>query len=177
MKDVLLSSFAEFFGTIGSQKAHWYRMLDPSESEANSSLLRVTFPSLALLMKMESAFMQQLLLDAGLARKKISKQHSYIVYADRDAWDSFIAKYYLNMETTYFTINKRRQLYIKVGAWCSSKHPPRTPGYIWKESVQDGCYDVPKLRISSVAMNLAKTIGKHSSPISVSAASEKRKKY
>ena len=78
------------------------------------------------------------------------------------------------METTYFTINKRRQLYIKVGAWCSSKHPPRTPGYIWKESVQDGCYDVPKLRISSVAMNLAKTIGKHSSPIFVSAASGKK---
>jgi hypothetical protein len=35
--------------------------------------------------------MQQLLLDAGLARKKISRQHSYIVYTDCDARDSFVA--------------------------------------------------------------------------------------
>jgi hypothetical protein len=176
MKDVLLSTFAKFFGTIASQKAHWYQMFDLGESEANSSLLHATFPSLALLMKVESAFMQQLLLDAGLARKKISRQHSYIVDADHDAWDSFIANYnyYLNMETTYFTINKRRQLYIKVGAWCSSKHPPRTPGYIWKESLLAGYYDVPKLRISSVVMKLAKAISKHFSPIFVSAESEKK---
>jgi hypothetical protein len=69
------------------------------------------------------------------------------------------------METTYFTIIKGRQLYIKVGLWCSSKNPPRTPGYIWKESLQAGCYDVRKLRISSAAIKLAKNIGKHFSPI------------
>ena len=165
MKDVLLSSIAEFFGTIGSQKAHWYRRFDPSESEANSSLLRVTLPSLALLMKMESAFMRQLLLDAGLARKKISKQHSYIVYADHDAWESFIAKNHLDIEVTYFTINNKRQLYIKVGLWCNVKHYPKTPGYIWREAVKAGCYDVPKLCISSVTMKLANSIGKHLSHV------------
>jgi hypothetical protein len=82
MKDVFLSFFTKFFGTIGSQKAHWYQIFDPSESEANSSLLHDTFQSLALLMKMESMFMQQLLLDATLARKKIMKQDSYIIYTD-----------------------------------------------------------------------------------------------
>ncbi len=50
--------------------------------------------------------MQQLLLEAGLARKKIIRQHSCIVYADHDAWDSFIAKYYLNMETKYLPLTK-----------------------------------------------------------------------
>ena len=30
--------------------------------------------------------------------------------------------------------------------------------------MQAGCYDVPKLRISFVAINLAKTVGKHISP-------------
>jgi hypothetical protein len=79
MKDVLLSSLAEFFVVIGSQKAHWYRLLDPSDGDTNSSLILAPFPSLAFLMKMENEFMQWLLLKAGLARKKLMKQQSYTV--------------------------------------------------------------------------------------------------
>jgi hypothetical protein len=94
---------------------------------------------------------QQMLVEAGLARKKLIKQ-SYIIYADCNAWDSLIAKYILNIEKAYFTINKKRQMYIKVGSWCSIKHPARTSGYIWKESLQACSYDVPKLQISSVAL-------------------------
>jgi hypothetical protein len=103
---------------------------------------------------------QQMLLEAGLARKKYKKQ-SYIVYADHDAWESFIAKNHLDIKVTYFTINNKRQLYIKVGLWCNIKHYPKTPGYIWREAVKAGCYDVPKLCISSVTMKLANSIGKH----------------
>jgi hypothetical protein len=58
MKDVFVSSIAEFFVAIGSQKAHWYRLFDPGECEANSSLIHATFPSLALLMKMEISYME-----------------------------------------------------------------------------------------------------------------------
>jgi hypothetical protein len=114
-------------------------------------------------MKMDHDFVQQMLVEAGLARKKLIKQ-SYIIYADCNAWDSLIAKYILNIETTYFTINKKRQMYIKAGSWCSTKHSARTPGYIWKESLQACSYDVPKLQISSVAINLAKSVGRHISP-------------
>jgi len=74
---------------------------------------------------------------------------------------SFIAKHHLNIETTYCTINKKRHLYLKVGLWCSIKHHPRTPGCIWKEREKVGCYDVPKLCISSVAMKLANKGNKH----------------
>jgi hypothetical protein len=87
---------------------------------------------------------QQMLVQAGLARKNLIKQ-SYIVYADHNAWDTLIAKHHLNIEATYFTINKKKELYIKVGLWCSIKHLARTPGYIWKESLLAGCYDVQKL--------------------------------
>jgi hypothetical protein len=81
------------------------------ECETNRSLIFATFP--------KCEFMWQL-----LARKKAMKQQEYIVFGDCNACDNFIANYYLNMETTYFTINKGRQLCIKVGSWCSSKHPP-----------------------------------------------------
>jgi hypothetical protein len=47
-----------------------------------------------------------MLLEAGLAREKIIKQ-SCIVSKDHDAWDSFIAKHHLNIETIYLTSNKR----------------------------------------------------------------------
>jgi hypothetical protein len=144
MKNILLSSLAEFFAAIGSQKAHWYRLFESGEGEVNSSLINATFPCLAFLMKMDHDFVQQMLVEAGLARKKLIQQ-SYIIYADCDAWESLIAKYILNIETTCFTINKKRQMYIKFGSWCSIKHPARTPGYIWKESLQACSYDVPKL--------------------------------
>jgi hypothetical protein len=169
MKELLLTSLEEFFAAIGLQKAHWYRLFELDNSEANSSLINATFPSLACLMKMDHDLVQQMLLEAGLARKKIKKQ-SYIVYADHDAWESFIAKNHLDIEATYFTINNKRQLYIKVGLWCNIKHYPKTPGYIWKEAVKAGCYDVPKLRISSVTMKLANSIGKHLSHVIFPAA-------
>ena len=70
----------------------------------------------------------------------------------------------LTFKAAYFAINYKRQMYIKVGSWCSIKHPARTPGYIGKESLQAGSYDVPKLWSSSVAFNLAKKAGKHISP-------------
>jgi hypothetical protein len=135
MKNILLSSMAEFFAAIRSQKAHWYRLFESGDGEVNSSLINATFPSLAFLMKMDHDFVQQMLVEAGLVQKKLLKM-SYIVYADYDTWESLIAKDHLNIEATYFTINKKRQMYIKVGSWCSIKHPARTPGYIWKESLQ-----------------------------------------
>jgi hypothetical protein len=168
MKELLLTSLEEFFAAISLQKAHWYRLFELDNSEANSSLINATFPSLAYLMQMDHDLVQQMLLEAGLAREKIIKQ-SYIVYADHDAWESFIAKNHLDIEATYFTINNKRQLYMKVGLWCNIKH--RTPGYIWKEAVKAGCYDVPKLGISSVTMKLANNISKQLSHVIFPAAS------
>jgi len=84
------------FAAIGLQKVHWYRLFEPGEGEVNSSLINATFPSLAFLMKMDHDFVQQMLVEAGLARKKLLKK-SYIVYADCNAWESLIAKHHLNL--------------------------------------------------------------------------------
>jgi hypothetical protein len=66
MKELLLTSLEEFFAAISLQKAHWYRLFELDNSEANSSLINATFPSLACLMKMDHDLVQQML-EAGLA--------------------------------------------------------------------------------------------------------------
>ena len=84
------------------------------------------------------------------------------MYPCRDGWDCFIAKEKLNMETTYFSINNKRHVYIKVGSWNlnDGEHPPKIPAVIWKEALKCGTYSIPKLRISSVALRFASNIGR-----------------
>ncbi len=69
-----------------------------------------------------------------------------------------------------FEPRNNKNLYVKVGEWNSS-HPPVTPGQIWKDVVKLGCYNVPKLRISSAAMKLARNIGKQFTTSSLSVLS------
>ena len=159
MSQGLLEVLAEFFDAIGSQKAHWYRVFDPGNGDEAYPLIQSTFPSLASLMKMESVFIRELFLVVGLVRKKLH-HGAYILYADRGAWDSFIQNFGLGMETTFFSIKNKKSLYIKVGEWSNTRHLSRTPGNIWKEASKRGFYDIPKLRISSAAIKLARNIGK-----------------
>jgi hypothetical protein len=159
MSQGLLEVLAEFFDAIGSQKAHWYRVFDPGNGDEAYPLIQSTFPSLASLMKMESVFIWELFLVVGLVRKKLH-HGAYILYADRGAWDSFIQNFGLGMETTFFSIKNKKSLYIKVGEWSNTRHLSRTPGNIWKEASKRGFYDIPKLRISSAAIKLARNIGK-----------------
>lgn len=106
----LLEVLAEFFDAIGSQKAQWYQVFDPGNGDENYLLIKSTFSSLASLMKMESRFTQELLLEAGLMKTK-QYRGAYIVYADRSAWDSFIQQYCLEMEITVFEPKKKKYLY------------------------------------------------------------------
>ena len=160
----LLSVLADFFEVIGSQKAHWYRVFNPDDGAGNCTLIKSTFPSLASLMKMDSDFVNELLLEVGLAKKKLHRG-AYIVYAVRSAWDSFIQKENLEMEATFFTINNKKSLYIKIGVWCNSRHHARTPGYIWKEATKAGCYNVPSfeslLQLSNLLGILASNLMLH----------------
>ena len=143
MSQGVLEVLADFFDTIGSQKAHWYRVFDAENGDAKDLLLSSTFPSLASLMKMERRFVQELFLEVGLLKTRLYCG-TYIIHADRKNWDSFINQNCLLMETTVFEPRNTKNLYIKVGGWNSS-HLPVTPGKIWKDAVKLGFYNVPKL--------------------------------
>ena len=51
---------AEFFTSIMTEQAHWYRVFDPEENEADCQLIKSTFPSIATMMMMDPSYMLQL---------------------------------------------------------------------------------------------------------------------
>jgi hypothetical protein len=51
-----------FFMSIVMVLAHWYRVLDPEENEADCQLIKSTFPRIATLMMMDPSYMMQLFL-------------------------------------------------------------------------------------------------------------------
>ncbi len=167
MSQGLLASLAEFFDVIGS---HWYWVFNAKNGDAKDLLIQSTFPSLASLMKMERRFVQELFLEAGLLKTRLY-HGAYIVHADWKLWDSFIHQNCLAMETTVFEPRNSKNLYIKVGKWNSS-HPAVTPGKFWKDAVKLGFYNVPKLRISSAAMKVARNIGKQFTTSSLSLSNQ-----
>jgi len=126
----MMSSFwnimSEFLSTVSRKKAHWYRVFDPADIELSYEKIQSTFPCLATLTMMEDCHMKQLLLHLGLA-----KTRNDCVYADRQAWDNFIAREELsNVETPFFEIDRRRHVYLRIGVW-TVKHKCRTPAAIW----------------------------------------------
>jgi hypothetical protein len=60
----------------------------------------------------------------------------------------------------FFSIKNKKSFYIKISEWSNTQHLLRTPGNIWKLASKRGFYDIPKLRISSAAIKLARNIGK-----------------
>ena len=96
-------------------------MFDPGDIEPSYEKMQSTFPSLATLTMMEDCHMKQLFLHLGLA-----KTRNDCVYADRQAWDNFIAREELNnVETTFFEIDQRRHVYLRIGVW-TAKQKSRT---------------------------------------------------
>jgi hypothetical protein len=106
----ILEVVAEFFDAIGSQKAHWYQVFDPSNVDENYLLIKSIFPPLASLMKIESDFIREVLLDAGLMKKKLHRG-AYIVYAGCSAWDSLSNNIALRWKQLFF-LSKIKKVFI-----------------------------------------------------------------
>jgi hypothetical protein len=128
-------------------------VFDPGDIEPSYEKIQSTFPCLATLTMMEDCHMKQLFLHLGLA-----KTRNDCVYADRQAWDNFIAREELNnVETTFFEIDRRRHVYLRIGVW-TAKHKCRTPVAIWRDS-KINIFPVPKLYISSLALRFVTQVG------------------
>jgi hypothetical protein len=65
---------AEFFISIMMVQAHWYRVFNLEENEADCQLIKSTFPSITTLMMMDPSYMMQLFLELGLVEKKKVKE-------------------------------------------------------------------------------------------------------
>ena len=164
MMEAMFKVLAEFFFGVAMVAAHWYRVLDPDEEEADCQLIKSTFPSLATLMMMDHSYMLHLFLELGLVKKKMLKD-GYKYYASRDSWDCFISsEKNLCLETTSFAINRKRHVYISVGTWGTAK----TPASIWKAALQRGNNNIiPRPEISTIAIRLAASIARLYTPVVV----------
>jgi hypothetical protein len=157
--DCTARALTEFFNALQYQKAHWYRVFPPDKNEADYSKLDETFPSLSSLMMMEESYVEQLFISLGLARK-LNQPIGTIITPILDKWIEFIVKEQIaSLEVTYFTVNKKRHVYLRIGVWTDT-HTSKRPESIWKEAKQNH-YPIPKLRISSVAMRLVTGIGQN----------------
>ena len=146
-------------------------MFDPSDDEPNNDLIVATFPSLATSMSLRQDMVCKIFLQLELARQR---QHlgQEIRFADHNAWDSFIAEYKLNMETTNFTIQKRKHLNMHIGSWNLSRHPSRKPESIWQSVQKKEDNSFPKLRVSTLALCFAMMVGKFMSDDEVIASTD-----
>jgi hypothetical protein len=74
-------------------------------------------------------------------------------------WQEFFIEFELDkVEVTYYSINEKQQIYVRVGAWDKASHPSRTPAEIWSASEADKL-SIPRLRITTLCNELASCIG------------------
>ncbi len=97
---------ADFFRSLESKKAHWFRVLEPDENDPNRMLIQSTFTSVASLMSMDRKFYVPLLLSLGLVRKKTVRGVVHHI-ACINGWIMFIAQHLLGMEVMTTTLAKK----------------------------------------------------------------------
>ncbi len=75
-----------------------------------------------------------------------------------NGWEEFIREYELDdIEVAYYSINGKRWIYVRLGAWNKSSHPSKTPAEIWSAALADKLV-IPRLQITALSNQLASDI-------------------
>jgi len=148
-QNIARKALADFFAATEMQHAHWYQV---KEATVGTHLNEVNkaFPSLSTLLSIPEELLVAIEKTAGLVSFRRGVFSSITM-----AWEALIAEYKLDNELTTFSCGGRPRLFIKVGSW-SRRHPGVTPEFIWATK---GEYRKPMLRISTLTMAFAATIG------------------
>jgi hypothetical protein len=148
------SALAEFIQKLMPSKAHWYAIIQPGSEEPNSSLIHSVFPAMSDLLSLDDEVWRTMLVHLGLATYWRGKICTPLMAS----WERFIGEFQLNVEVTRFKIGARQRLLLRIGSWNQKHHPVKRPADIWSKAIQNGFYDTPKLRISSLSMRFALAI-------------------
>jgi hypothetical protein len=148
------SALAEFIQKLMPSKVHWYAIIQPVSEEPNSSLIHSVFPAMPDSLSLDDEVWRTMLVHLGLATYWQGKICTPLM-ASRER---FIGKYQLKVEVTQFKIGTRKRLFLRIGSWNQKRHPVKRPADIWSKAIQNGFYDTPKLRISSLSMRFALAI-------------------
>jgi hypothetical protein len=99
--------------------------------------------------------LQKILLQCRLVQFRRAVGYSPLLAA----WQEFFREFELDeVEVTYYSINRKRRIYIRLGAWDKASHPSRTPAEIWSAAVA-GKVSTPRLRITALCNELESSIG------------------
>jgi hypothetical protein len=143
-------ALADFFTAVASQKAHWYNVIAPSDSDASREEINQIFPPLSSLLNIDFIIIDQVLEASGLCRKK-----GDIFLPTLQAWKDFIAEYKIDVELTMFSIGNKRRHFLRVGSFNKMNHHAKMPVFYCRERVAP-----PKLRINKVMSIFALNIGR-----------------
>ncbi len=99
--------------------------------------------------------------DVGYSVKdRLVKNWRGITYSPLlNGWEEFIRKYeWDEVEVTYYSINRKWWIYVRLGVWNKASHPSYTPAEIWSAALADKLV-IPRLRITALPNQLASDIG------------------
>jgi hypothetical protein len=92
-------ALADFFSATEPQHAHWYCIKEPIVREAYCQDIKLSFPSLSLLLNIPDDLLISVLKISGLVYKRQNISSPLL-----RAWEDFIVEYKLNNELTTFSI-------------------------------------------------------------------------
>ncbi len=115
-------------------KAHWYAIVLPSTPSNYDDLHHAVFPALSKLTSIEERVMREVLLHCKLVQYRRGIGYSPLLAG----WQEFIRENDLDeVEVTYFSVNRKKRFYVRLGAWDKTSHPSMTPSEMWSAALAD----------------------------------------
>jgi len=107
----------------------WYSILSFNQSTSFDKQHHTTFPSLSKLASIDEIILRTVLVHCGLVMFRRGVGYSVL----SKEWEYFLIEQELNdvVELTHFTLQKKKQIYIKLGTWHRSNNSYKTPSDIW----------------------------------------------
>jgi hypothetical protein len=122
-----------FFFSVSSQKAHWYLIILPTNTNNVCNELRSIFPPLSYLLNIEEQLLRAVLLRCNLLKWNAKGKGHGNVTPLQELWTNFSDEFDINIEwTTSKFGGGSRLFFVRVGSW-SKVHPSMTPQQILEE--------------------------------------------
>jgi hypothetical protein len=111
---------------MASQKAHWYNVIAPLDSDPSRHEIDQVFLLLSSLLNIEVQIMNKVLKASGLCQKK-----GIHILQKQQAWREFIAEFQIDADLTMFSIGNKCCHFLRIGSFNKMNHPSKMPVLYW----------------------------------------------
>jgi hypothetical protein len=113
---------------MASQKASWYNVIAPLDSDPSRHEINQIFPPLSSLLNIEVIIMNKVMEASGLCWKK-----GDTFLPTLQAWREFIAEYKIDVDLTIFSMGNNRRHFLWIGSFNKTNHPSKMPVFYWTD--------------------------------------------